>query len=65
MLYSESAYNCMENVPPSATYCTDFDEVFRNEANVVPGVAFTKRPRESQDSKYVQELLQYYESHGN
>lgn len=62
VLYSESAYNCMESVPERATYCPELDEVFKNNAKVVPGVAFTKRPKESQDNEYVEGLLSYYAS---
>lgn len=51
----------MEPAPEHATYCTEIDEVFKNDAKVVPGVAFTRRPKESQDDQYVQELLSYYE----
>ena len=52
----------MESVPERATYCPELDEVFKNNAKVVPGVAFTKRPKESQDNEYVEGLLSYYAS---
>ncbi|XP_067933094.1 uncharacterized protein [Watersipora subatra] len=65
VLYSESAYNCMDAIPDHASYCPELDEVFKNNAKVVPGVAFTRRPKESQDSQYVQELLSYYEPQSN
>lgn len=65
ILYSESAYRCLEPIPETATFCSELDEVFSNESKVIPGVAFTKRPRDSYDDKYVKELLDYYEPYQN
>jgi len=64
VLYSESAYNCMAPAPESATFCTELDAVFKNRSKVVPGITFTKRPRESLNSEHIRELLEYYEPQG-
>ena len=45
----------------AGVYCSELDEVFTNDSKVMPGVAFTKRPRESHDDEYVKDLLDYYE----
>lgn len=52
----------LETIPEMAgVYCSELDEVFTNDSKVMPGVAFTKRPRESHDDEYVKDLLDYYE----
>lgn len=52
----------MSKIKPGEVICDD--DVFHNDTEYTPSPqVFTNRPRESQDAAYVQDLLDYYESH--
>lgn len=52
----------MSKGKPGEVICDD--DVFHNDTEYTPSPqVFTNRPRESQDAAYVQDLLDYYESH--